>query len=105
MRQFFSPRFPSYDPLPLDVLIRGWPMHGDRAWAERCLAWLDGYVTAKPSVDNAYAVVWQGYHVSVLLEYGHQYPELVIALRDELVRRLENWNDSFHRYPFEKEYE
>lgn len=78
-------------------------MSGDRAWAERCAAWLDGYLAANPTWDNAPKIVWQGWHESGLLEDHKAYPELIAALRIELARRLLNWRSKGGFNPFEKE--
>lgn len=104
MRRFFSTYFFDHqNHYTLDRLVEEWPMSGDRAWAEKCAAWLDGYLTANPSWDNAQKIVWQGWHDSGLLEDHKAYLQLIAALRIELARRLLNWRSKGVFNPFEKD--
>lgn len=92
--------FEPYD--DVERLAADWPMNGDRQWAIDCVAWLDGYLATNPTKSEIVRLIFSGWHESGLLTDEAQFPVLLKAIRDRLVREIPNWKHEYYgHYPFD----
>lgn len=103
IREFLSTgQMGHFKPFPdVPTLVEFWPMLGRREWAEKCLIWLDDYLTTQRTPVDAFYLVHEGWHDSMLLENSADYLNLLKGLRERLSRELLTWQD--HENFFDRE--
>jgi hypothetical protein len=104
IREFLSTgqmgHFKPFQDVP--TLVAFWPMLGRRRWAERCLLWLDNYLATQPTSVDAFYLIHEGWHDSMLLENSIEYVDLLKGLRERLSRELPIWQDCDNYFDREK---
>jgi hypothetical protein len=90
---------PYEDPAELAV---NWPMNGDREWAVHCIEWLDSLLAKEPSPEEAFRLIFSGWHNCDLLVREDDFTQLLYGIRAKLLRELPDWKHQHYvTYLFE----